>query len=130
MAHRIHCMWPRCGFIFVNYKGRNKYCPYHTKIRLANIKRKNETNKRGFHKKTTGQRGYDGAWIKCRRLFLIKYPDCKICGDPAKQVHHKVKIKDDPSLRLKWSNLESLCTYCHGQMHRKENENDLHKLKK
>ena len=50
MAHRIPCMWPRCSYIFVNYKGRNKYCPYHTKIRLANIKRKMKLTKEGFIK--------------------------------------------------------------------------------
>ena len=31
----------------------------------------------------------------------------------ATEVHHIVKIKDRPELRLEWSNLMSVCRDCH-----------------
>lgn len=66
----------------------------------------------------SSQRGYDHKWRKARAAFLSKNPlchDCSISGHvtPAVDVHHIVKIADDPSLRLDFTNLMALCKVCH-----------------
>lgn len=61
-------------------------------------------------------------WRKCRADYLKKEPLCERCGQPATQVHHKIKLTPDnikePAIALSFSNLEALCESCHQQEHR------------
>jgi 5-methylcytosine-specific restriction protein A len=66
---------------------------------------------------TAAERGYDRDWFRLRARKIKTSPICERCGvEPTEQVHHikPFKGKDDP-LRLAWSNLESLCGWCHGR---------------
>lgn len=70
------------------------------------------------HTKTTKERGYDYAWQKFRLRRLAEQPTCQDCEErdiarPATEVHHLVKIKDDPSKRLDEENTRCLCGPCH-----------------
>lgn len=67
-------------------------------------------------------RGYDHAWMDCRKAYLAAHPWCEIrviCKDEpithrlAQQVHHKRSIEEAPELRLDWDNLQSVCLPCH-----------------
>lgn len=70
---------------------------------------------------TTAARGYDGAWQKLRRAFLMEHPFCQCdeCDEGRKRlrlatvVHHKIEISKRPDLRLCWENLQSLAKPCH-----------------
>ncbi len=71
--------------------------------------------------KTTTERGYGGDWIKLSRLYRSENPFCEVCLGKGKftgveEVHHKVPIKDDPSQRLYWPNLMSVCRICHREI--------------
>jgi 5-methylcytosine-specific restriction endonuclease McrA len=61
-------------------------------------------------------------WRKCRAAYLKKQPLCERCGQPATQVHHKIKLTPDnirqPSISLSFDNLEALCDFCHQQEHK------------
>jgi len=67
---------------------------------------------------TPNSREYDSVWRRCRDGFLRANP---LCGDcqrngrlrAADEVHRAVKIRDDPSRRLDWSNLFALRKSCH-----------------
>lgn len=64
------------------------------------------------------ERGYDADWRRCRAVYLRANPFCADCLArkrlrPAEEVHHTVKIRDDPSRRLDWSVLVGLCKPCH-----------------
>lgn len=61
------------------------------------------------------ERGYDGAWRRCRALFLAANPKCSWCPDPATEVDHKLSPKTHPHLRLSWSNLRGGCKPCHSR---------------
>ena len=50
---------------------------------------------------------------KHRTIILIYNPDCEICGNPAREVHHKDFTKDNHKL----SNLVALCNSCHKFLH-------------
>lgn len=57
-------------------------------------------------------------WTKLRRAYIARYPLCRVCGDngfvrSADVVDHIVERKDNDTLRLTWSNLQSLCHSCH-----------------
>jgi len=73
----------------------------------------------------SSQRGYDGKWRRLRALKLKRNPLCEECERlgrvvPATMVHHIVPIEQDPTLRLVWSNLMSLCEACHDVKHSSE----------
>lgn len=61
-------------------------------------------------------------WRKCRAAYLKKEPLCERCGEPATQVHHKIRLTPDniknPDIALNFDNLEALCETCHQQEHR------------
>ena len=64
------------------------------------------------------ERGYGYDWQKLRRLKLMSDPLCESCRERgratlAEEVHHVIRIREQPHLRLDWSNLESLCERCH-----------------
>lgn len=67
---------------------------------------------------TAAQRGYDSTWRKVRATKLSADPLCERCErmgrtTAATLVHHKIPVRQDPSLRLALSNLMSLCVSCH-----------------
>src|SRR5690606_42121235 len=60
----------------------------------------------------------DRQWRDLRELKLSDEPLCDDCQQkgivtPAVDVHHVVKISDDPTMRLDRSNLMPLCKRCH-----------------
>jgi 5-methylcytosine-specific restriction enzyme A len=63
-------------------------------------------------------RGYDRAWRRVRASLLAGEPLCRLCRQDgrvtvATEVHHEVRVKDNPSLRLDPTNLVPLCQRCH-----------------
>jgi len=53
-------------------------------------------------------------WQRVRKLHLIKYPTCAVCGVRNKlgaplTVHHIIPVHVDPALEFEPSNLISLC---------------------
>lgn len=75
---------------------------------------------RGRDTRTTAQRGYDHAWRQLSERFRIDNPLCEDCLSRGKvtasaEVHHKVKVKDAPELRLETKNLMALCVACHSE---------------
>ena len=69
-------------------------------------------------RKSSTQRGYDRQWRNVRLMKLQADPLCEDClrddrSTEATEVHHIIKIKDDPELRLALDNLMALCTRCH-----------------
>lgn len=69
---------------------------------------------------TAASRGYDKDWRRFRTQMLVEEPlcvDCEASGriTAATEVHHIVKLRDDPSLRLEPSNVMCLCKSCHSK---------------
>ena len=64
------------------------------------------------------ERLYNAAW-KRFRLWFLSHPDNAICLDchqaPATEVHHVLKVRDRPDLRLTASNCLGLCQSCHAK---------------
>jgi len=60
---------------------------------------------------SSADRGYDAAWRKVRKQFLVAHPMCcePGCGKPATDVDHIKSVREHPELRLSWSNLRPLC---------------------
>lgn len=59
-------------------------------------------------------------WRKVREAFLKENPlcvDCQSAGqyEPANEVHHKIRRKDNESLQFDFDNLEALCHSCHSK---------------
>ena len=85
----------------------------------AKQQRKQYDRRRG----KTAARGYDGAWVKLRRMFLRgnamagiePHPLCCACGRPASEVDHKIPISQRPDLRLDPENLQAMCKPCHSR---------------
>ena len=66
---------------------------------------------------------YDSKWRKLSERYRAENPLCEDCYEnglttPCTEVHHIVPIAQDPSLRLKISNLVALCHSCHRARHR------------
>lgn len=72
-----------------------------------------------FSKRKARQAFYNSPEWKILRDYIISSnPLCDRCLDklritPATEVHHRVDIKDNPSLRLDMNNLQALCKPCH-----------------
>lgn len=76
----------------------------------------------------TAARGYDGAWVKLRDMFLAgnemagiePHPLCCRCGalgsknNPI-EVDHVIPISERPDLRLDPENLQAMCKSCHSR---------------
>ncbi len=82
------------------------------------------------NRKSSDERGYDSAWRKVRAIKVKKSPVCERClkrgvyvpievkrGGHYGVVHHIKSVEEYPELRLKLSNLESLCFECHEAEH-------------
>lgn len=64
------------------------------------------------------RRGYDKDWERFRRRFLATHPFCRDClangqTTAAKDVHHILRLRDHPLLRLDQRNCMALCHACH-----------------
>lgn len=71
-------------------------------------------------RKSASARGYDARWRKLRKAFLDANPVCVKCleknvYEQAVDVDHIQPHRGDDTLRLDWSNLQSLCKSCHGR---------------
>ena len=69
----------------------------------------------------SGERGYDAVWQRARRRKLNQDPLCEACEAKglvvrAVLVHH-IKPIAEGGERLAMSNLMSLCTACHEEIH-------------
>lgn len=67
---------------------------------------------------TNEQRGYGSDWARFARRYKQLHPLCESClidgkTSPAVDVHHIVKLKDRPELRLDENNVMSVCRACH-----------------
>ena len=61
---------------------------------------------------------YGRQWKAFRLRYLIEQPLCVDCIEdgrlePATEVHHRVKVKDEPQLQYDHDNLMALCKGCH-----------------
>lgn len=70
------------------------------------------------YRKSTHERGYGSDWQALSIEYRRCNPLCEICladgrTEAVAEVHHIVPIAVDPSLRLEWSNLMSVCRECH-----------------
>lgn len=76
------------------------------------------------HKSLEGTvRHYTHDWNMLSLRYRTHNPLCQDCDEqdvttPASEVHHVIPLIEDPSLKLEWSNLRSLCGPCHRKTHR------------
>lgn len=81
---------------------------------LATARGRCATHSADRERGTTKARGYGHSWTRFRALILKRHPLCQVCGEaPASEVHHKIKIKVRPDLRLSADNALALCPPCH-----------------
>lgn len=53
-------------------------------------------------------------WPAIRKIQLIRHPACMGCGSRNElQVHHLKPFKTHPELELDYTNLVTVCVYCH-----------------
>lgn len=75
---------------------------------------------------TAAERGYDGDWNRFRLLFVGGETDGKsnaLCWDcldeglvrPMEELHHVVKVRDNPERRLDAANVRPLCKVHHSK---------------
>ena len=65
---------------------------------------------------TAHERGYDFDWQRFRAMVIIKRPCCEDClWEPSLDVHHILKLKERPDLRLDERNVLALCKPCHSR---------------
>ena len=103
LAPKRPCPVPRCPHLVP--------CPVHGQAQVeARRARSAEADAR---RPTARQRGYDMEWFKVRARFLRQHARC-VCGAPATQVHHVVRLRDGG--RHEPSNLRALCASCHSRL--------------
>ena len=66
---------------------------------------------------------YGSEWPKLSLRYRKANPLCQMCEqegrtEVAVDVHHIVKVADNPSLLLEWDNLLSVCRKCHYKLDR------------
>jgi 5-methylcytosine-specific restriction enzyme A len=69
-------------------------------------------------RESAARRGYDYRWQKFRLHYLAKNPLCVDCKcvhryKEATDIHHVVKLRDNPGLKYDDKNLMPLCHECH-----------------
>lgn len=106
-----------CGEVSCNTLTREGYCEVHKKDSSREYNRyKRDPRIDGLYKSV--------PWRKVRSLAIERDNHlCQRCARhkilrPAKVVHHIIEVKDDWSKRLDIDNLESLCHFCHNQIHK------------
>lgn len=65
-------------------------------------------------------RGYGADWVRLRNMVLAAEPLCRHCAAAglvvaAAELHHTIKVRDRPDLRLDPSHLVPLCKSCHSK---------------
>jgi 5-methylcytosine-specific restriction protein A len=112
MAPLRACRWPGCpGFAVAD--GR---CAMHRRPpapALADVFRASDRRRGSAHR-----RGYGRDWRATRALVLAGEPLCRACQKrgyvtAATEVHHLVRVDEDPARRLDPENLVPLCKRCH-----------------
>jgi 5-methylcytosine-specific restriction enzyme A len=63
------------------------------------------------------------AWRKLRGMFIRANPVCVECGRVGAVVDHIVRVNDDSSRALDWSNLQTMCHLCHNAKSGREAHN-------
>lgn len=95
------------------------YCDRHKKIEEDRIRQNNRHYDRYVRDREATEFYKSRAWDRLRVQALMRdHYLCRRCLDelritPAVIVDHRVPIKEDWSLRLELSNLQSLCRACH-----------------
>ncbi len=90
--------------------------------RCGKIKGECGCNYREFETTNEKAKGiYDSKWRKLSKLYRSENPFCEECLKSGKltgveEVHHVIPIKVDPSQRLYWPNLMSVCRICHKEI--------------
>lgn len=96
-------------------------------------KTKNQTEKQLLRNKLYNNK----KWKRLRESYLMYHPQCEICGNLATDVHHINSVFDDGLSDLERlgrlldvnNNYQSLCSECHGKLHRKKQIEDDNKNK-
>lgn len=111
------CSYPGCPEL-VDEKAARGMCVRHVRetraLKGARARRRNFTDE-----DRQRDNWYSSAdWRRLRRSFISRNPLCQHCLDrglirKADVVDHIIERKDDDSLRLNSSNLQSLCHRCH-----------------
>ena len=92
-----------------------------------------DTNKRYniYKRDPETTRFYKSAAWKKKRLYILKRDKylCQICkrygrNTEAVIVHHIEELSEAPELKLKNTNLVSVCRKCHNMIHKKENNSE------
>ena len=110
----------KCSVIDCSNLTYDTYCTTHSKSARQQSDRdykRERTDKRE-------QRFYSSSdWIRTRNHKKQLNPLCEICFvnnklKPVDIIHHIIEIKEDWSLRLSLSNLQSVCFACHNKIHK------------
>ena len=102
---KIPCRAPGCGAVV-----ERGYCTRHQPA--AGTKRYERA--RGG----SAERGYDWQWRRFRASFLSLAENvlCRDCGrEHSTDVHHVLKLRERPDLKLDPSNCLALCHRCHSR---------------
>ena len=94
-----------------------KICPnghHFTGSRCSECRRPSEAGR---------ERAYDHRWNMLSKRKRAHNPLCEDCEangriEPATEVHHIVPVSVNKHLIHEWTNLVSLCGYCHDQRHK------------
>jgi 5-methylcytosine-specific restriction enzyme A len=113
---------PYAAHRFCGYAGCHKYalpggyyCEDHRQATAHEYRRdRTDVGEQAFYR--------SAQWSAVRRHYLDGHPLCEQCEKEGKvtaatMVHHKVSVRQDMTLALVESNLESLCTACHAALH-------------
>ena len=102
-------------------------CPLYAEPNSSRCKEHKHKAAKEYDQKrgNSGERGYDATWQKVRNIKANQDPLCEIClkqgmVKPLDVVHHIKPVETHPELRLVMSNLMSLCTACHEEIHKGE----------
>ena len=62
--------------------------------------------------------GRSSQWAKVRKAFILKNPECAVCGKKgsflkSNEVHHCIPFSQDKSLELEMKNLITVCREHH-----------------
>ncbi len=105
-----------CAYLHCPVLTKDTYCDKHSKeVHKEYKKNRNDKREQKFYSSK--------AWINLRNVKRQMNPLCEICMTkdkltPVDIVHHIVEVKEDWSLRLTLSNLQSVCVSCHQSIHR------------
>jgi 5-methylcytosine-specific restriction protein A len=97
------CARPGCSVLVIR-----GYCPAHQQQRDSS-----RWEALDRWRGSSRERGYDRNWERFRKWYLARHPACYDCGRLATEVHHKLKVKDHPELKLVEANCMALCKTCH-----------------